>query len=129
MRGARRALPGDVVPEPSDDRWDRARGVALGAAAGAAAAGLWVGMSFAFDLTFHLQPALIGLAAGWGYRRGLGRRGRGPDLLAASVLTAPLVAAAATVIAVADRGLDPAGFVALVAAAGLAGGLAVLARG
>lgn len=98
------------------------------ATAGLAVLALWVGMSYGFDLVFHFHPALVGGAAGWAYRRGLGRPGRRREVVALSVTTAALVAVGAAVIAAGGRGLDAAWFVGLVAAAGLAMGLVFLTR-
>ncbi len=90
--------------------------------------GLWVGMSLATDLIWHFHPALVGILAGWGYRRGLHRSGRRGEAAALVAVTAALVAAGGIAIAAGNKSLDPGWFVALVAAAGLGVGLRVLAR-
>ncbi len=108
----------------------RSRGVAGLAAllAGAALAALWVGTSYAFDLVFHLQPALVGTGTGWVYRAILGRRGTGTEALALTAGTAALVAGGAALIAAGGRGLDAGWVVAVVSGAGLAFGLRLLTR-
>lgn len=68
------------------------RGLVAGLFAGSALTGLWVGMSYALDLTFHFHPALVPAAAGWGYRRGLVRSGSLREGVALTVMAAALEA-------------------------------------
>jgi len=96
--------------------------------AGLAASLFWVAMAYAVHLTFHLQPALVGAAAGWAYRRALRRRGGTGPVLVTVVLTSALVASGAGIIAAGHRGLDAPWLIALVAAAGLLLGLGILRR-
>lgn len=105
------------------------RGFLGGLLAGAALTALWVGMSYGTDLIWHFHPLLVGPAAGWGHRRARGSAGERRDLAALAAVTASLVALGAAVIAAGGRGLDPGWLVALVAGAGLAIGLRLLARG
>lgn len=104
------------------------RALALEVLGASAAMGLWVGMTYAFDLIFHFHPALVGLAAAWAARRRLGRRGSAVVAAALALVTAAFVAVGAGLIAAGDRPLDPAWLIAVVAAAGFAGGLWMLLR-
>ncbi len=95
----------------------------LGAAAGAA---LWIVFGLAFpNLTFHFQPGVVGALAGYAARRG--RRGE-LDVVAIVVSTAVFVPVGAAALHAADRHLDPAGAVIVVAVVGLAIGLLALRR-
>lgn len=105
-----------------------ARAFALSTAAGIAVTGLWVGMSVATSLIWHFHPALPGVAAGWGMRRGLGRPGGWSEAGATTAIAAVLTAAGGVVIRGADKALDDPWFIALVAAGGLAIGLWILLR-
>lgn len=103
----------------------RRRAPVLAAAWGTGAMLVWVVMSLAIDATFHLHPALVGIAVAWGYR---GVRRTAPDLRSGAVvvaISAVIVAAGGSVITFAGRDLDASWMIALVAAAGIAAGLAL----
>ena len=84
-------------------------------------------MTGVFDLIFHLQPALVGIVAGWALRRvampGLSA-GRTATL---AVVTAAGVAGGSVAIAAFHGPTDPLPFTIIVAAAGgLLGGALLL---
>lgn len=121
-----------MIPPASPDAGSRGplsrRGVAFGAAGAAAGVAVWVAMSAAFDLIFHLQPALVGLLAGWAMRRADGLGLDGARATAATGLSALGLAVGVPLLDALDAPRDPLWLTLLVGAAGAAGGLYLLSR-
>jgi hypothetical protein len=86
---------------------------------GVIATGLWVAMGLAFpSLVFHLQPALIGTAAGFTARWAIDDRARIPEVASMVAASAGAVVVGFLALSLADRTTDPVPFVIVTWASG-----------
>lgn len=105
----------------------RRSGFAFGVLVGSAVTALWVVLSISTGLIFHFHPLLIGAGTAWGLNRTLARRIDVTAVAMSALVAAALVTVGAVVIT--ERGaLDPAWFIALETAGGVALGVAIPRR-
>lgn len=106
----------------------RRSGFAFGVLVGSAVTALWVVLSISTGLIFHFHPLLIGAGTAWGLNRTLARRIDVTAVATSALVATALVSVGGVVITERGGALDPAWFIALETAAGVALGAAIPRR-
>lgn len=106
----------------------RRGGFAFGVVVGSALTALWVVLSISTGLIFHFHPLFIGAGTAWGLNKTLARRIDATAVATSALVAAALVTVGAVVITEQGGALDPAWFIALETAAGVALGVTIPRR-